>query len=74
MKHLLRLFVTAILLVPTGTWAKGGSYTRKAPIPVVASTANPLLVPVRDIQGQASDDCGGVCRSRNFRRAKASFQ
>ena len=73
MKHFLLLFAIIILLVPTYTWAKGGSYTRKAPIPVVTSIAGPALILVRDIQKQASADCSGVCRSRSFRRAKASF-
>jgi hypothetical protein len=73
MKYFLLLFAMIILLVPTSTWAKGGSYTRKPPIPVVASMAGPPLILVRDIQRQASGDCGSVCHSRSFRRAKASF-
>jgi hypothetical protein len=67
------LLVTVISLVPTYTWAKGGSYTRKAPIPVVASIAGPPLILARDIQRQAPGDCGNLCHSRSFRRAKASF-
>jgi hypothetical protein len=74
MKYFLLLLAMMILLVPTYTWAKGGSYTRKAPIPVVASIAGPPLILVRDIQRQSSGDCGSVCHSRSFRRAKASFQ
>jgi hypothetical protein len=78
MKLFLLLLATMILLVPTCiptcTWAKGGSYTRKAPIPIVASIAPPALIPVRDVQRQDAGDCGSACRSRSFRRAKASFQ
>jgi hypothetical protein len=74
MKRLLLLLVPVILLIPTHTWAKGGSYTRKAPIPIVTSMVTPAVILVRDMQRQASGDCGGVCHSRNFRRAKASIQ
>ena len=74
MKRLFLLLVPVVLLAPTHTWAKGGSYTRKAPIPIVTSMATPAVIPVRDVQRQASSDCGGVCHNRNFRRAKASIQ
>jgi hypothetical protein len=73
MKRFFLLLAVVILLVPNYAWAKGGSYTRKAPIPVVASIAGPPLILARDIQRQAAGDCGSVCHSRNFRRAKASF-
>ena len=67
-----QLLVVVIMLVPTGTWAKGGSYTRRAAIPIAASIATPASFTGRDIQ--ASVDCGGVCRNRSFRRAKAALQ
>jgi hypothetical protein len=74
MKRFFLILAAVMLLVPTYTWAKGGSYTRKAPIPILASMVTPASLSGKDIEGQASGDCGGLCRNRSFRRAKASFQ
>jgi ketosteroid isomerase-like protein len=72
MKRFFQLLVVVIIFVPTGTWAKGGSYTRRAAIPIAASIATPASFTGRDIQ--ASGDCGDACRNRSFRRAKAALQ
>jgi hypothetical protein len=73
MKRFFLLIVVVIMLVPTCTWAKGGSYTRKAPIPVAASIATLASFSGRDIQRQTADDCGSMCQSRSFRHAKGSY-
>jgi hypothetical protein len=49
MKRFFLLLVVVIMLVPTGTWAKGGSYTRKAAIPIVASIVTPASFTTSDL-------------------------
>ena len=76
MKRFHLLIIMVVILFPTYTQAKGSSYPRATPIPIpiVVSLVNPAPPSSRDDQRHFSGDCGGVCRSRGFRRSKASSQ
>ena len=74
MKRFHLLLIMVVILIPTYTQAKGSSYPRATPIPIVVSLVNPAPPSSSGDQRHFSGDCSGACRSRVFRRAKGSFQ
>ena len=74
MKRFLLLLAMIMLSAPTFAQAKGSSFPRKAAIPITVSMVTPAPLAARDDQRHGAVACTGVCHSRIFRRAKASFQ